>query len=146
LRLHAEWPLLSRIAVRTEAGRVSWRYDHFGPRHQPREDVVSVTRLTLTVFFFTPPDRAVRGYIGGGIGAYHWTARVGTTVPAWRRGGHAAMGIGVPVGSGRWAIAAEVQVHVMSTPHGRGSAHPYEPTSGSAVLSLTHSIGVRLRL
>jgi hypothetical protein len=146
LRANVEFPLGSRFAARAEFGHVSWRYDQYGSPGQSRDDVVTVNRATLSALVVTYPDMPVRGYVGVGIGVYHWRAKVGTIEEPFRRGGHFTAGLGIPVRKRQWAITGEVQVHIMTTPNRTSMPHPDGPVSGTAVLSLTHSIGFRMYL
>lgn len=146
LRGNLEVPLGSRWAVRVEAGRVSWRFDEYGPLHQTREDVVAVRRATLGLLGMTNPAYAVRGYLGGGLGLYHWNARVGTIDAPITRAGYFTMGLSVPVRRRDWAVTGELQVHIINSPNRTGRPGPEAPVSGSAVMSLTHSIGLRMYL
>ena len=142
-----EIPLGSRFAARVEVGRVSWRYDLYGPLHEglhpSRDDVVTVNRVTASLLAVTDPAKPVRGYIGGGIGLYHWGARVGTIDAPLQRGATFTTGLAVPVRKREWAVTGDLQVNVMNSPNQNGRPGPDGPVSGSAVFSLTFSIGVR---
>jgi hypothetical protein len=146
VRANVEVPLGRRVVVRAEAGRVSWRFDQFGPQHQMRDDDVTVRRATVGVMGVTHPAVAVRGYFGAGLGLYHWKARVGTIEKSVTRGAWFAAGLTVPVKQRTWAISGEVQVHVIGSPNRGAPVNPGSPVSGTAVLSLTPSIGFRLFL
>jgi hypothetical protein len=143
VRGNLEVPIGSRLAARVEGGRVAWRYDQYGTPFQMREDVVSVRRLTASLLFVTDPANAVRGHIGGGLGLYHWAARVGTIEVPITRGVHFAAGVDIPVHKREWAVTGEVQTHVINAPNRTGRAGPEDPVSGSAVMSITFSLGFR---
>ena len=143
VRGNLEVPLGSRLAARVEGGRVAWRYDEYGTPHLVRQDVVSVRRLTASLLFVTHPANPVRGHIGGGLGLYHWRARVGTIEVPITRGVHFAAGVDIPVRRREWAVTGEVQTHVINAPNRTGRPGPEDPVSGSAVMSITFSVGFR---
>ncbi len=143
LRGNLEVPLGPRVAVRVEAGRVSWRFDQYGPQHQMRDDDVTVRRVTVGLLGLTDPEAPVRGHFGAGLGFYHWKAAVGTIEHSVTRGAWFTAGIAVPVRRRTWAITGEVQVHVIKSPNEGAPIAAESPVSGSGVLSLTPSIGFR---
>jgi hypothetical protein len=145
-RANVEVPLGAGVAVRAEAGRVSWRFDQYGPLHQPREDDVTVRRATVGMLKVTDPLVPLRGHFGAGLGLYHWKAEVGRFERSITRGAWLAAGLTVPVRERKWAITGEFQLHVIGTPNRGAGATPQSPVSGTAVLSLTPSIGFRLFL
>ena len=143
LRGNVDLPLGDRFVARIEAGRVSWRYDQYGPLHQLRDDRVAVKRVSAALLLVTDPQKPVLGYIGGGFSLYHWGARVGSIDAAFQRGPTFTMGLGVPVRRREWAVTGDLQVNVIKTPNRDSRPGPESPVSGSAVLSLTFSLGVR---
>jgi len=146
LRGNLEAPLGPRVAVRAEAGRVSWRFDEYGPLHQLRDDDVTVRRVTVGLLGVTDPEVPVRGHFGAGLGFYHWKAKVGRIENSITRGAWFTAGITVPVKRRTWAITGEFQVHVIKSPNEGAPLSAGSPISGTAVLSLTPSIGFRLFL
>ena len=146
LRANLEVPLGSRLAVRAEAGRVSWRYDQYGPLHQMRDDDVTVRRVTVSMLGVTDPALPVRWHFGAGLGLYHWKAKVGRMDQSFTSGAWFTAGLTVPVKERKWAITGEVQVHAINAPNKGVPVTAESPVAGSAVLSLTHSIGFRLFL
>jgi hypothetical protein len=146
LRANLEVPLGPRVAVRAEAGRVSWRFDQYGPLHLQRDDDVTVRRVTVGLLGVTDPALAVRGHFGAGLGLYHWKAKAGTIEKSLTRGAWFTAGLTVPVKERKWAITGEFQIHVINAPKDSMAVSAGNPVAGSAVLSLTPSIGFRLFL
>jgi hypothetical protein len=146
LRANLEVPLGSRVAVRAEAGRVSWRFDEYGPMHQMRDDDVTVRRVTVGLLGLTDPAAIVRGHFGAGLGFYHWKVEVGTIEKSITRGAWFTAGLTVPVKQRKWGITGEFQLHMIKAPNESVPVSVDSPVSGSAVLSLTPSIGFRLFL
>ena len=94
----------------------------------------------------TDPAAPVRGHFGAGLGFYHWKAEVGTIEKSITRGAWFTAGLTVPVKQRKWGITGEIQVHVINAPNKSTPVSAESPISGSAVLSLTPSIGFRLFL
>ena len=146
LRANLEAPLGPRVAVRAEAGRVTWRFDQYGPLHQIRDDDVTVRRITVGLLGVTDPAVPLRGHFGAGLGFYHWKAKVGRFDKSLTRGAWFTAGLTVPVKDRKLAITGEFQLQVIKAPNQGVPVTPQSPVSGTAVLSLTPSIGFRLFL
>jgi hypothetical protein len=146
LRANLEIPLAPRITVRAEAGRVTWRFDRFDPLDPQRADDVTVRRITVGLLGVTDPAVPLRGHFGAGLGLYHWKAKAGPIEKSFTRGAWFTAGLTFPVKERKWAITGEIQIQVIHAPNENPPASARRLVGGSAVMSLTPSIGLRLFL
>lgn len=89
------------------------------------------------------PIILVCSFIVPGVAFAQGRASVGSIDAAFQRGPTFTMGLGVPVRRREWAVTGDLQVNVIKTPNRDDRPGPESPVSGSAVLSLTFSLGVR---
>jgi hypothetical protein len=136
LAASVELPIVDPWGTRLELGAVNWAFEHSGKLGvPPGRRTVRVTRLTISAIRSHPDDcgSPVRRYVGAGIGGYRFEVDgAGVMI---RSGGHALMGMDVPVGE-RLVVTGNVALH---------AARPPAVLGTRMYLTLHLSVGAKLR-